>query len=525
MKRFRKILPTFLICALMAAVTCLPACAAANDTGYSGYSDVETGAWYAEAVEYCTEQGLMSGTGQNGSGQAIFSPETSASRTMVVSVLYQQAGRPAASGSVHFTDVQAGDWYADAVSWAVGEKIVSGYGNGLFGAEDPLTREQLAAILWHIEGSPTPEGSAGAFQDAAAISAYADDAVTWARDQGIVSGKEGGRFDPQGGTTRAELAAILYSWLNGETSGGTPKPNTPDSAGRVLVAYFSRTGTTKGVAETVAELTGGELFELVPENAYPADYNACLELARQEQSDNARPVLKSHVENMEEYDVICLGFPIWHGDAPMAVRTFLEEYDLSGKTIAPFSTSGSSGIGSAVRTIRNLCPEAETADGLSIPSSSLEQADSSATEWVNRLSLRQENKTGANTAASTAAALRLKITVGTAELYADVEDNAAARDFLTMLPLTQSFSDYNSTEKISYLSRSLAADNGGKSYDPEPGDLCYFAPWGNLCFFYRDFSASSDLIPIAHLSSGTAGIDVIAGIADNTPVTIEAVSQ
>lgn len=523
MKRFRTILSMFLVCALMAAVTCLPACAAANDTGYSGYSDVEAGAWYADAVEYCTEQGLMSGTGQTGSGQAIFSPETSASRAMVVSVLYQQAGRPAVNGPVHFTDVQAGEWYADAVSWAVNENIVSGYGNGLFGTEDPVTREQLAAILWHIEGSPAPGGAAGAFRDAASISAYAADAVMWAQTRGIVSGREAGRFDPQGGTTRAELAAVLFHWLNGESGNEAAKPNAPETTGKVLVAYFSRTGTTKGVAETVAELTGGGLFELVPENAYPADYNECLERARQEQSDNARPALKSHVEEIAQYDVICLGFPIWHGDAPMAVRTFLEEYDMTGKIIAPFSTSGSSGIDSAVRTIRGLCPEAEVTDGLSIPSSSMGQADTSAAEWVDRLSLRPENK--ANTAVSTAAAVRLKITVGTAELYADVEDNAAARDFLTMLPMTQNFSDYNGTEKISYLSRSLASDNGGKSYDPEPGDLCYFAPWGNLCFFYRDFTASSDLIPIAHLSSGAVGIDTMAGISDNTPITIEAVPK
>ena len=127
----------------------------------------------------------------------------------------------------------------------------------------------------------------------------------------------------------------------------------------ILIAYFSHTGenynvgviekgNTHIVADMIAEETGGDLFEIATVNPYPDTYEECTEVAMQEQRENARPELTAQVENMEQYDTVYLGYPIWWGELPMAVYTFLESYDFSGKTIVPFCTHEGSGLAGTV---------------------------------------------------------------------------------------------------------------------------------------------------------------------------------
>lgn len=137
---------------------------------------------------------------------------------------------------------------------------------------------------------------------------------------------------------------------------------------KILVAYFSRTGenysvgyiekgNTHIIADMIAEQVGADTFEISTVAPYPDDYDECTEVAKQEQEENARPELTASVENMADYDVIILGYPIWHGQAPRIISTFLESYDFSGKTIVPFCTSHSSGIGSSADNLHSLCTD------------------------------------------------------------------------------------------------------------------------------------------------------------------------
>ncbi|MDE6386613.1 MAG: flavodoxin [Lachnospiraceae bacterium] len=133
-----------------------------------------------------------------------------------------------------------------------------------------------------------------------------------------------------------------------------------DVIAKTLVVYFSCTGTTELVAEYITEILGADIYEIVPENPYTEEDLAYYTNGRadQEQNDpNARPVISGGVENMDEYDTIILGYPIWHGQAPRIISTFLESYDFSGKTIIPFCTSHSSGIGSSASNLHDLCSE------------------------------------------------------------------------------------------------------------------------------------------------------------------------
>ena len=129
---------------------------------------------------------------------------------------------------------------------------------------------------------------------------------------------------------------------------------------RILVAYFSATGTTEQVAQQAAEILNAELYEIVPEEPYTEEDLAYYTGGRadQEQDDpSARPGIANRVEDIEQYDTVLLGYPIWHGQAPRIINTFLESYDFSGKTIIPFCTSHSSGVGSSAENLHELCPD------------------------------------------------------------------------------------------------------------------------------------------------------------------------
>ncbi len=133
-----------------------------------------------------------------------------------------------------------------------------------------------------------------------------------------------------------------------------------DMETKTLVVYFSATGTTKPLAEYAAEILNADLYEIVPEDPYTEEDLAYYTNGRADQEQNdasARPAISGGVENMEEYDTILLGYPVWHGQAPRIVSTFLESYDFSGKTIIPFCTSHSSGIGSSADNLHPLCSD------------------------------------------------------------------------------------------------------------------------------------------------------------------------
>lgn len=162
--------------------------------------------------------------------------------------------------------------------------------------------------------------------------------------------------EPNQNDCRDELEIGTYDRSGLEGAGGKEEKS--------LVVYFSKTGTTRSAAEQVNQLVGGDLIELKATDPYPDSYQATLTRAERELDSNARPSLTTAVSNMEQYDTIYLGYPIWHGTAPMCIFTFLESYDLSGKTIVPFCTSGGSGIETSVNDIQNVCPDAVVLQGL-----------------------------------------------------------------------------------------------------------------------------------------------------------------
>ena len=350
----------------------LNALAAVEDTGYA---DIDAGSWYADAVEYVRDNGLMSGT-----TATTFEPGGTTTRAMLAQILYREAGSPAVSGNDTFTDTQEGAWYADAVLWATQAGVISGYGDGRFGPNDPVSREQIAVILWRYAGSPAAQGED--FADEASISTWAADAVDWARSAGLMTGQEGNRFAPQASATRAETAVILRAF---RTMNTPETPETPAEESNVLVAYFSATGNTERVANAIAEATGGDLFELTPADPYTdADLDWTDEssrVVREYENPEERDVALTvdTPDNWADYDVVYLGYPIWWGIAAWPVNDFVASNDFTGKTVIPFCTSSSSGLGESGQLLADLAGTGTWLEGERFRSSASQE---DVTAWV-----------------------------------------------------------------------------------------------------------------------------------------------
>ena len=346
MKLLKRLSLFLLVAALL--VTMIPSAFAANS-----FTDVRSTDWFSDAVSYVQERGLMSGT-----SATHFSPNEPTTRAMLVTILYRAAGQPEMTGQSSFADVLARDYFANAVAWASENNIVTGYSRTRFGSNDPVSREQIATLLWRYAGSPSA-GSAQNFADRNQISDYAADAVNWARANGIVNGRPGNRFDPKANATRAEVATILRNFLSQQSNPDTPE--TPTTTGsKTLVVYFSASGSTKAVAETIADELDADIFELVPTQPYSSDdLNWTVSgsrVNREHDDESLRDIALTQTTpaNWDDYDTVLIGYPIWWGIAAWPVNNFVKDNNFTGKTVIPFCTSSSSGLGQSGDLLENM---------------------------------------------------------------------------------------------------------------------------------------------------------------------------
>lgn len=169
----------------------------------------------------------------------------------------------------------------------------------------------------------------------------------------------------------------------GSVSGVGTQNTSADGNGKILIAYFSWGGNTRGVAEEIQRQTGADLFEITMVNPYSTDYNTVLDEAQRDQNAQARPELATHVKNMDDYDIIMIGYPNWWASIPMPVASFLEEYDFSGKTILPFCSHGGGRFGQSLTAIAKLAPNAAMGEALSIHYSGGSELSDDVSDWLS----------------------------------------------------------------------------------------------------------------------------------------------
>ena len=173
--------------------------------------------------------------------------------------------------------------------------------------------------------------------------------------------------------------------LNENTNTSEENNTETTKTGKVLVLYFSQSGNTEAVANIIHNEVGGDIVKLETVQTYPSDYNELVDYAQKEQKQNARPELKTKINNIDQYDTIFLGYPNWWADMPMPLYTFLDEYDLSGKTIAPFITHGGSGLSGTPDKIKKEEPNATVTDGLAVSGNSAKNSQSTVKNWLSKI--------------------------------------------------------------------------------------------------------------------------------------------
>ena len=318
----------------------------------------------------------------------------------------------------------------------------------------------------------------------------------------------------------------------------TTERNVEVGAGKVLVAYFSWAdnavledgvdavtspsvvppGDVQQLAGWVQEETGGDLFSIRVTDPYPSDWDACLERANEERGDDARPELQENVEDMGQYDTVFLGYPNWWYGVPMALLTFLEQNDLSGKNVYLFCSHGTGGLADSVEQITEAVPEAVISDD--IFDCYEEDAASSEEEirsWVNELGYSTSEEV--NDSAAVADPRRISIQFGENTIVYELNDGSAADSLYEMLPLTISVEDYSTNEKIFYPENDLDTENSPLA-QAGAGTLAYYEPWGDVVFFYGDYNENPGLFELGQVISGGELISQMDGT-----ITIEIIEQ
>lgn len=285
-----------------------------------------------------------------------------------------------------------------------------------------------------------------------------------------VSGQE---TPASGSTEDAESDADTAETAEETAAAGDAEESSQDS--RILVAYYSWAdnailaedvdavaspsvippGNVQQLAGWVQEATGGDLFSIQVTDPYPSDWDACLERANQERGNDARPELAADVENMDQYDVVFLGYPNWWYGVPMALLSFLEQNDLSGKEVYLFCSHGTGGLANSVSLIT--------------------EADDMARQ--------------------------IAVQFGDNTVIYELNDSTAADSLYTQLPLTVEVEDYSTNEKIFYPPQEL--DTGdAPTAQSGAGTLAYYAPWGDVVMFYDAYSPNASLYELGQAVSG-----------------------
>ncbi len=521
MRMMKKLCVAVLFLSLLLTLTAL-AFATVADTGFS---DVDADAWYTEAVMYCREHGLM-----NGTTNTTFAPDSSLTRAMLVTVLYRMAGSPAVLGIDAFSDTIPGAYYSDAVLWASQQGVVGGYGNGLFGTNDPVSREQMTTILWRYAGSPAAEEHTGNFTDRDETASYAVSAVDWASANGIVRTVSSNVFAPKGSATRAQVADALMNYSRDQQT--TPAPSR---AGKVLVAYFSRYGNTdydsdvdaatsasvtvqdgqrQGTTELIANETNGDLHLIETEETYPADFNDVVDQNHQESADGTRPNLTSRVD-MDSYDVIFAGYPVWASTTPTPVLSFLESYDLSGKTVIPFCTHDGYGAGSSYSAVSHATSGATVGRGLAIEASDAPSSESTVKNWLNGLDLPasgSQNSTQGETA--------IRITIGDIQLDGLLYDSDMAKQFMAQLPQTISMSNYGGREVYGGVEQRITVEGEGQLRFDD-GDITYCPSNNTAAIFYAQTDRPNLTMEVYPIGKVTSDLSVFPGLPSRVDVAFE----
>ena len=336
---------------------------------------------------------------------------------------------------------------------------------------------------------------------------------------------------PSGGTAESENGA--------PPAEGTAEPEGAAGEGsRILVAYYSWAdnavladdvdavaspsvlppGNVQQLAEWVQEETGGDLFSIRVAQPYPSDWDECLARANQERGDNARPELLESAANLDQYDTVFLGYPNWWYGVPMALLSFLEENDLSGKQVYLFCSHGTGGLARSVDIITDAAPGAAISDNIfDCYEEEAASSQEAIQDWVGSLGFGAAEETDTAEEANTVEEARcISVQFDGGTVVYRLNESAAAASLLEQLPLTAEAEDYSDNEKIFYPPAPLDT-RGAPLAQAGAGTLAYYAPWGDVVLFYGDYSENPSLF---ELGQAVSGGELVSGISGTVTIDL-----
>ena len=309
-------------------------------------------------------------------------------------------------------------------------------------------------------------------------------------------------------------------------------------SGNVLIAYFSWAdnailaedvdavsspsvlppGNVQQLAAWVQEATGGDIFSIRVTEPYPSDWDECLERANEERGEDARPEIMENVADPDQYDTVFLGYPNWWYGVPMALLSFLEQNDLSGKQVCLFCSHGTGGLAGSVEQITEAAPGAVISDNIfDCYEEDATSSEEAIKAWIEGLDYSRQIE--AEEEKTDMSEKRISVQFGESEVIYELNDSAAADALYKMLPITTEVEDYSTNEKIFYPPEELACMETPLALsDTDGGTLAYYEPWGNVVMFYDGFNGNSSLYELGHAVSGAEQISSMSGT-----ITIEAV--
>ena len=316
-----------------------------------------------------------------------------------------------------------------------------------------------------------------------------------------------------------------------------PRPaetEKPSQEHRVLIAYFSlwdnapweegidtstsasvvvdenrALGTNGYVARMIQDTVGGDIHMILAEEPYPADFDAVVSENHQETS---RPI-SSKVENMEQYDVVFIGYPVWATTLPQAVRTFLSEYDFSGKTVIPFCTHDGYGAGRSFSTVAELAVGAETLKGLAIHAPEVTASADALKEWLDGFGLPAKKGETA-----------IRIIIGEQELDGVLYDSSMARQFIAQIPQTISMSNYGGREVYGGINQAITVEGEGQ-LRLDDGDITYCPSNNTAAIFYSQSSNPNLTMTVYPIGRVTSDLSIFPDLPSRVEITFEVIEE
>lgn len=310
------------------------------------------------------------------------------------------------------------------------------------------------------------------------------------------------------------IFAVLLT-LSFSTQGACAQQTTRNTDHNSLIIYYSLSGNTRMVANILHGLAGGDILEIKTIQPYPDDFHAVVEQAREERRINFLPPIQPIGINLQQYDTVYLGFPIWGNTIPQPVATFLSQNNLAGKTIIPFCTHDGYGVGRSFQVVAEYCPNARLRAGFDMVGADARNAQSLLVNWLNGLGIEVSSDA---TAASMSVETPITLTIGSTELTGVLNAGPTAREFRKLLPITISMVQYGGREYYGGIDEELAASEEGRLRFDD-GDITYCPQNNTIAIFYSQTDRPNLTMRVIPLGKVTSDLSIFKTTRRTTDIT------